>query len=135
MVDDMSAPSNERLRFLTLSISRLISITFLVDIDLLVLEGCSIVFSRRAKLYFFDCYCCIVFLTVDLVEVYINGFFLKSILFSLLFAEYLVFMYFVSLLPEIWMDFFYEYFELKVFFFWSEDCGVYSFKTLSSCFS
>jgi len=106
MVDDISAPSKERFRFLTLSISKLISKTFFVDIDLVV--GCcwSIVFSKRAKLYLFDCYGCIGFLTVAFVEAYGKGFFLKSMLLSLLLAEYFVLMYLVSLLATICIDFF-----------------------------
>jgi len=82
MVELINAPSNERLRLLTLSISRLIYITFLDDIDLLM-GGCYIVFNRRAKLYFFACSGCIVFFTVGL-DVSAIFFFLKSMLLSLL---------------------------------------------------
>jgi hypothetical protein len=93
IVEDIRAPSKERLRLLTLSISKLISITFFVDIDLLI-GGCYIVLSKRAKFYLFG-YGWIVFFTVDFVEDYIAGFFLKSTLLYLLLAEYFVFVYFI----------------------------------------
>ena len=88
IVDDINAPSNDLFKLLTLSISRLISMTFLEGIDLLV-GGCYIVFNSRAKLYFLACYGCTVFLTVGF-DVSTIFFFLKSMLLSLLDAEYLV---------------------------------------------
>ena len=105
IVEDINAPSKERLRLLTLSIYKFISITFLDDIDLLITLPCYIVFKRRAKLSLLACSGCKVLLTVVL-DVYPGVFFLKSILLSLFDVEYFVLEYLVSLFPEICTDFF-----------------------------
>ena len=92
MVEDIRAPSNDRLSDFTLSIYKLISITILEDIDLL-LTG-STFFSNRTRLYLLGCSGKTLLLTVGFVDDS-TGFFLKSTLLSLMEAEYLVLAYLV----------------------------------------
>ena len=123
MVEVMSAPSKDLFRALTLSIYKLISSTFLVDI-----EG---VFSRLFSILTsgsrFRLSAVRPFFIVDLVEAY-AGFFLKSILRSFTGAEYFV-LTFISFVCRKPVGFFLSdcpdcLLEIKVFFLGSF-CGVY----------
>lgn len=87
IVELIKAPSNDLFKALTLSIYRLISMTFLDDMGLV---WGSTFLSNLARLYFLELSEVADFFTVGLVDDS-KGFFLKSEVRSLLVTEYLVF--------------------------------------------
>lgn len=90
MVEVISAPSNERFLALILSIYKLISRIFFVDIEAFFYP----VLMLRINDYLFGCSYWLLFFIVGLVDVS-TAFFLKSELRSLTDAEYFVFAYFI----------------------------------------